>query len=143
VRCNSCRLSSQDSHRLVKINGSFLHTSLLLALKLIRQSTFLRPHTTIHLLVLNFDNAINFSFPHTFLYFSLLDRRLCRPQSRSGLCEEEEILDPTGTRIPARSQSLYRLRYPSCQSRRYILKLRGLSPRANYSDRATAACRRS
>jgi hypothetical protein len=25
----------------------------------------------------------------------------------------------------------------------YIYKLRGLSPRANYTDRATAACRRS
>jgi hypothetical protein len=47
-----------------------------------------------------------------------LDTRLGRPQNRSGRRGEEKILDPTGTRTlnpgrPARSQSLYRLRYPS------------------------------
>jgi hypothetical protein len=43
-----------------------------------------------------------------------LDRRLGGPQSRSGRCGEEKILDHTGTLgRPARSQSLYRLRYPS------------------------------
>jgi hypothetical protein len=47
------------------------------------------------------------------------DRRLGMPQSRSGRCREEKIRDPTGTRTPtlgrpARSQSLYRLRYPGC-----------------------------
>jgi hypothetical protein len=47
-----------------------------------------------------------------------LDGRLGGPQSRSGRCWEEKILDPTGTRTPdplsrpACSQSLYRLRYP-------------------------------
>jgi hypothetical protein len=30
-----------------------------------------------------------------------------------------------------------------CLSRNNIYKLHGLSPRANYTDRATAACRRS
>jgi hypothetical protein len=47
-----------------------------------------------------------------------LDVRLCGPQSQSGRRGEEKILDPTGTKTrplgrPARSQSLYRLRYPS------------------------------
>jgi hypothetical protein len=46
-----------------------------------------------------------------------LDRRLGVPQSRSGRRGEVKFLDLTGTRIrhlsrPARSQSLYRLRYP-------------------------------
>jgi hypothetical protein len=47
-----------------------------------------------------------------------LHRRLGGPQSRSGRCGGDKILDPTGTRNsrllgrPARSQSLYRLRYP-------------------------------
>jgi hypothetical protein len=45
-----------------------------------------------------------------------LDRRLGGPQSQSGRREEEKILDSTGTRTrplgrPARSQSLYQLRY--------------------------------
>jgi hypothetical protein len=45
-----------------------------------------------------------------------LDRRLGGPQGRSGRHGEEKILDPTGTQLrplgrPARSQSLYRLRY--------------------------------
>jgi hypothetical protein len=39
--------------------------------------------------------------------------RLGGPQSRSGRCGEEKILDPTGPRTrAARDQSLYRLRYP-------------------------------
>jgi hypothetical protein len=46
-----------------------------------------------------------------------LVRRMGEPHSRSGRRGEEKILDPTGTRTPtparpARSQSLYRLRYP-------------------------------
>jgi hypothetical protein len=41
-----------------------------------------------------------------------LDRRLGGPQSRSGRRGEEEIFDPTRTRAPARSRSLYWLRYP-------------------------------
>jgi hypothetical protein len=39
----------------------------------------------------------------------LLDSRLDGPQSRSGRCAEEKILDPVGTRTPTRSQSLSRL----------------------------------
>jgi hypothetical protein len=54
-----------------------------------------------------------------------LYRRLGGPQSRSGQHGEVKILDPTGTRTPtlsrpARSQSLYRLRYPG--SRMYLEK---------------------
>jgi hypothetical protein len=46
-----------------------------------------------------------------------LYRRSGEPQSRCGRCGEENILVPAGTRSPtlgrpARSQSLYRLRYP-------------------------------
>jgi hypothetical protein len=42
-----------------------------------------------------------------------LYRRLGGPQSRSGRHGEVKILDPTETQTrPARSQSLYRLRYP-------------------------------
>jgi len=68
-------------------------------------------------------------------------------------------LSPTGIRSPdrpARSDSLYRLSYPGShisainfeikfgKEKEYIKKkLRGLSPRANYTDRAAAADRRS
>jgi hypothetical protein len=50
-----------------------------------------------------------------------LDRSLGGLQSRSGRHREEKIVNPTGTRTstlsrPARSQSLYRLRYPGSQS---------------------------
>jgi hypothetical protein len=50
-----------------------------------------------------------------------LDRRLGGPQSRSGRRGEEKILDPTRLEDrplgrPARSQSLYRLRYPGSLS---------------------------
>jgi hypothetical protein len=46
-----------------------------------------------------------------------LYRKLCGPQSRSERREEDKILDPTGLELQplrrsARSQSLYRLRYP-------------------------------
>jgi hypothetical protein len=45
------------------------------------------------------------------------ERRLGGPQSQPGWRDEEKILDPTGLELwplgrPARSQSLYRLRYP-------------------------------
>jgi hypothetical protein len=45
-------------------------------------------------------------------------KRFGVPQSRSGRCGEEKILDSTKTRIrplgrPSSSQSLYRLSYPS------------------------------
>ena len=43
----------------------------------------------------------------------------------------------------ARSQSLYRLSYPAHILIYLKKKLRGLSPRANYTDRAAAAGRRS
>jgi hypothetical protein len=57
-----------------------------------------------------------------------LDRRLDGPQSRSGRRGEDKILDTTGTRTPtlgrpARSQSLYQLRYIYVQS---VEKLRRL-----------------
>jgi hypothetical protein len=42
---------------------------------------------------------------------NLSDKSLGGPQSLSERREENKILDPTGTR-PARSQSLYWLRYP-------------------------------
>jgi hypothetical protein len=50
-----------------------------------------------------------------------LNRRLGGPQSRSGQCGEEKILDTTGTlpqllSCPAHSQSLYRLSCPSSSS---------------------------
>jgi hypothetical protein len=87
----------------------------------------------------------------------LLDRMLCGPQRRSGRNEEVKILEPTGLELrplgrPARRQSLYRLRYRSSskilvsgptQRTPPKIKLHGLSPPANYADRATAACRRS
>jgi hypothetical protein len=61
---------------------------------------------------------------------------------------------------PVRSQGLYRLRYPgsyyiphglcicdttlnSKQTNKQTNKLHGLSPRVNYTDRATSVCRRS
>ena len=43
---------------------------------------------------------------------------------------------------PARIQSLYRLSYPAHIQRIKTNKLRGLSPHANYTDRAAAAGRR-
>jgi hypothetical protein len=46
-----------------------------------------------------------------------LDRKLGGPQNRSGRRGEEKILEPTGTQNPpARSRSLYGLRYPVSQS---------------------------
>jgi hypothetical protein len=41
-----------------------------------------------------------------------LYRRFCGPQSQSGRRGEEKILELSGTRTPARSQPLYRLRHP-------------------------------
>ena len=63
-----------------------------------------------------------------------LYRRLGDPQGRSG--PVRKISPPTGIRSPdrpARSQSLYRLRYPA-HYKNYKKKLRGLSPRANYTE---------
>jgi hypothetical protein len=56
-----------------------------------------------------------------------LDRRLVGPQSHSGRHGEEKFLDPTGTELrpsdrPARSQSLYRLRYPGCSKETFLSK---------------------
>jgi hypothetical protein len=46
-------------------------------------------------------------------------------------------------KCPARSQLIYRLRYGGSSILCIKKKLHGLSPRAKYIDRATAACRRS
>jgi hypothetical protein len=68
--------------------------------------------------------------------------------NRSGRCGEENILEPTGTRTVTHAAKHVASRYTDCAFYPYKLKktktkLHGLSPRANYTDRATAACRRS
>ena len=72
-----------------------------------------------------------------------LYRRLGGPQGRSG--EVQEILSPPG--FDPRTVQLLASRYTDYAThptnRVYKKKFRGLSPRANYTDRATAAGRRS
>jgi hypothetical protein len=68
-----------------------------------------------------------------------LDRRLGGPQSRSGRRGEEIILDPTGTRTPtsrspARSQSLYTLRYPGSPISVIPILILSAHPRLGASD---------
>jgi hypothetical protein len=69
-----------------------------------------------------------------------LDRRLGGPQSRSGQRGEEKILDPTGTLTPtprhaARSQSLYRLRYPGSLTVKVKVKVKLSLCLTNYALR--------
>jgi hypothetical protein len=89
-----------------------------------------------------------------------LKRRLGGSQSRFGRYGEEKILDPTGTRTPtplyagmdrtdvdsSNGKFLIDLKLSRDSSAgratKTKTKLHGLSPRANYTDRATAACRR-
>jgi hypothetical protein len=68
----------------------------------------------------------------------LTDRILCGPQSRSGRCEAQTIflalpgIDPQSSSPAPRKSWLYSLQNSVA-----------FSPQANYTDRATAACRRS
>jgi hypothetical protein len=57
-----------------------------------------------------------------------LEMMLGGPQNRAGRRGEEKILDPTGTQTPARSQSLYRLRYPGSFEKPWELFLQKQHP---------------
>jgi hypothetical protein len=75
--------------------------------------------------------------------FTLLERaswyqlvsRLGGPQGRSGRHGEKKILQPTGIG--------QHYTYETVPEQPQLKKHRGLSPRENYIDRKTAACRRS
>jgi hypothetical protein len=70
----------------------------------------------------------------------LLDRRLGAPQIRYGRYWKVKFLDPRGNRIPFIQPHWLYTGWTKTMGKR---KLHDFSPRANYTDRATAGCRRS
>jgi hypothetical protein len=56
-------------------------------------------------------------------------------------CYKFKLYEYNATNVQIKVSNEYCLIYD--YSRKYIKKLHGLSPRANYNDRATAACRQS